>query len=166
LTLALARRPKLLVLDEPLANLDPLAREDFMATVMNAAAEEGVSVVLSSHVLAELERVADYLVLVSQGTIRVTGEVEDLLATHRMLIGPASESARFAQQWSVVHASSPASQAQLLVRHDASTLVPPGWEARAVTLEELTLAYLRESRAGALPGPARGMGADKSEVTR
>ena len=160
LTLALARRPKLLVLDEPLANLDPLAREDFMATVMTAAAEDGVSVVLSSHVLAELERVADYLVLVSHGNIQVAGEVEDLLAAHRMLIGPASESARYAQHWNVVHASSTASQAQLLVRYDASNPVPPGWEARSVTLEELTLAYLRESGACGAPGPARGSGAE------
>jgi ABC-2 type transport system ATP-binding protein len=166
LTLALARRPELLVLDEPLANLDPLAREDFMATVMTAAAEDGVSVVLSSHVLAELERVADYLVLVSHGNIQVAGEVEDLLAAHRMLIGPASESARSTQQWNVVHASRTASQVQLLVRYDASNPVPSGWEARPVTLEELTLAYLRESGAGAFHGPARGSGADPSEVTR
>jgi ABC-2 type transport system ATP-binding protein len=166
LTLALARRPELLVLDEPLANLDPLAREDFMATVMTAAAEDGVSVVLSSHVLAELERVADYLVLVSHGNIQVAGEVEDLLAAHRMLIGPASESARSTQQWNVVHASRTASQVQLLVRYDASNPVPSGWEARSVTLEELTLAYLREPGAAALPGPARGSGADPLEVTR
>jgi ABC-2 type transport system ATP-binding protein len=166
LTLALARRPQLLVLDEPLANLDPLAREDFMATVMTAAAEDGVSVVLSSHVLAELERVADYLVLVSHGNIQVAGEVEDLLAAHRMLIGPASESARSTQQWNVVHASRTASQVQLLVRYDASNPVPSGWEARSVTLEELTLAYLREPGAAALPGPARGSGADPLEVTR
>ena len=166
LTLALARRPKLLVLDEPLANLDPLAREDFMATVMTAAAEDGVSVVLSSHVLAELERVADYLVLVSHGNIQVAGDVEDLLAAHRMLIGPASESARYTQQWKVVHASSTASQVRLLVRYDASHPVPSGWEARSVTLEELTLAYLRQSGTAVPPGRARGAGADPPEPTR
>jgi ABC-2 type transport system ATP-binding protein len=170
LTLALARRPQLLVLDEPLANLDPLAREDFMATVMAAAAEDGVSVVLSSHVLAELERVADYLVLVSHGTVQVAGEVEDLLAGHRVLIGPASESAKYAESWHVVHASSAASQAELLVRFDAPNPVPPGWEARSVTLEELTLAYLRQSGTAVPPGPARGpvrgAGADPPELTR
>ena len=80
LTLALARRPQLLVLDEPMAMLDPVARHDFMATVMTAVADDGVSVVLSSHVLAELERVADYLVLVSRGSIQMVGEVDDLLA--------------------------------------------------------------------------------------
>lgn len=167
LTLALARRPQLLLLDEPMAMLDPIARHEFMATVMTAAAEDGVSVVLSSHVLAELERVADYLVLVSRGNIQVAGEVEDLLATHRLLTGPASESGRYTRQWNVVHANSAASLVRLLVRYDGSTdPVPPGWEARAVTLEELTLAYLREPGAAALPGPARGRGAEPSEVTR
>ncbi len=167
LTLALARRPQLLLLDEPMAMLDPIARHDFMATVMTAAAEDGVSVVLSSHVLAELERVADYLVLVSHGNIQVAGEVEDLLATHWMLTGPASESERYTRQWNVVHASSAASLVRLLVRYDGtSDPVPPRWEARAVTLEELTLAYLRKPGAAALPGPARGWGAEPSEVTK
>ena len=82
LTLALARRPRLLVLDEPVAMLDPIARHDFMATVMTAMTDDGVSVVLSSHVLTELERVADYLILVSRGRVQLAGEVEDLLATH------------------------------------------------------------------------------------
>ena len=91
LTLALARRPRLLVLDEPMAMLDPLARHDFMARVMTAMAEDGVSVVLSSHVLAELERVANYLILVSRGRVQVAGEVDDLLAHHRVLIGPTAE---------------------------------------------------------------------------
>ena len=167
LTLALARRPQLLLLDEPMAMLDPIARHEFMATVMTAAAEDGVSVVLSSHVLAELERVADYLVLVSHGNIQVAGEVEDLLATHALLTGPASESERYTRQWNVVHASSAASLVRLLVRYDGSSdPVPPGWEARTVTLEELTLAYLREPGAAALPGPARGWGAEPSEVTK
>ena len=91
LTLALARKPRLLVLDEPMAMLDPVARHDFMATVMTAMADDGVSVVLSSHVLAELERVADYLVLLSQGRVQVAGEVDGLLASHRVLTGPATE---------------------------------------------------------------------------
>ena len=165
LTLALARKPLLLVLDEPMAMLDPVARHDFMATVMIAVADDGVSVVLSSHVLAELERVADYLVLVSRGSIQMAGEVDDLLARHRVLTGPASESERYAQQWNVVHASRSASQAHLLVRCDStSDPVPPGWEAHSVTLEELTLAYLREPGAAALPGPARARNGESSEV--
>jgi ABC-2 type transport system ATP-binding protein len=156
LTLALARRPQLLVLDEPMAMLDPLARHDFMATVMTAVADDGVSVVLSSHVLAELERVADYLVLVSHGSVQVAGEVDDLLATHRVLTGPADESERYVNKWNLVHASGAGPLAHLLVRGDGTRdPVPPGWEARSLTLEELTLDYLREPAAAALPGPAR-----------
>ena len=82
LTLALARRPRLLVLDEPVAALDPIARHDFMGTVLAAASADGVSVLLSSHVLTELERVADYLVLMSRGRVQMAGELNDLLATH------------------------------------------------------------------------------------
>jgi len=82
LTLALARRPRLLVLDEPVAMLDPVARHDFMATVLAAASADGVSVLLSSHVLTELERVADYLILLSRGQVRLAGEAADLLAAH------------------------------------------------------------------------------------
>jgi ABC-2 type transport system ATP-binding protein len=82
LTLALARRPRLLVLDEPVAMLDPVARHDFMATVQAAATADGVSVLLSSHVLAELERVTSYLILLARGRVRLAGAVDDLLATH------------------------------------------------------------------------------------
>jgi ABC-2 type transport system ATP-binding protein len=84
LTLALARRPRLLVLDEPVAMLDPVARHDFMATVLDATAADGVSVLLSSHVLAELERVADYLILLARGQVQVTGRVDDLLAARHL----------------------------------------------------------------------------------
>ncbi|HSS87690.1 MAG TPA: ABC transporter ATP-binding protein [Streptosporangiaceae bacterium] len=82
LTLALARRPQLLVLDEPVAMLDPIARHDFMATVLAVASADGMSVLLSSHVLTELERVASYLVLLSRGQVRLAGAVGGLLAAH------------------------------------------------------------------------------------
>ena len=167
LTLALARRPRMLVLDEPLANLDPLARHDFMATVMAAAAEDGMSVVLSSHVLAELERVADYLILISGGHVQVAGDVDDLLARHRVLTGPAAETDLIAQRLSVVHARRAQAQAHLMVRTSAPAgLAPHGWEGHPVSLEELVLAYLREPGAAALPGPARTQRAEPTEVIR
>jgi ABC-2 type transport system ATP-binding protein len=153
LTLALGRRPRLLVLDEPMATLDPIARHDFMASVMAATAADGVSVVLSSHVLAELERVANYLILVSLGRVQVAGEVEDLLASHRVLTGPAAEADRYAGP-PVVHARRAEGQARLLVRAPAADQVPPGWQAHPVGLEELVLGYLRETGAGARPGPS------------
>jgi ABC-2 type transport system ATP-binding protein len=165
LTLALARRPRLLVLDEPVAMLDPIARHDFMATVLAAMADDGVSVLLSSHVLAELERVADYLILMSRGRVQVAGEVEDLLASHRVLTGPAAEADRYAER-PVVYLRRAEAQAHLLVRGTADEPVPPGWEAHPVGLEELVLAYLREPGAAALPGPARVRHAEPSEVTR
>jgi ABC-2 type transport system ATP-binding protein len=155
LTLALARRPRLLVLDEPMAMLDPIARHDFMASVMMAMAADGVSVVLSSHVLAELERVADYLILMSRGHVQLSGDVDYLLASHRLLTGPAAEADRYAERLSVVHARRGEAQAHLLVRATADEPVPPGWEAHPVGLEELALAYLREPTAGVLPGPDR-----------
>ena len=165
LTLALARRPRLLILDEPLAMLDPLARQDFMATVMTAMADDGVSVLLSSHALAELERVADYLILLSRGRVQVAGEVDGLLAAHRLLTGPAAEADRYTQR-PVVQARRGAAQAHLLVRAGADDPVPPGWEAHPVGLEELTLAYLRQAGATALPGPVRARHAQPSAVTR
>jgi ABC-2 type transport system ATP-binding protein len=165
LTLALARRPRLLVLDEPVAMLDPIARHDFMATVLTATAEDGVSVVLSSHVLAELERVADYLILMSRGRVQVVGEVDDLLASHLVLTGPAAEADRYTER-PVVHVSRGEAQAHLLVRATADDRVPPGWEAHPVGLEELALGYLREPIAASVPGPARGRHAEPSEVAR
>jgi ABC-2 type transport system ATP-binding protein len=167
LTLALARRPRLLVLDEPVAMLDPLARHDFMATVLAAAADDGVSVLLSSHVLAELERVADYLVLLAQGRVQVAGEVDDLLASHRVLTGPAAEVDTTFERLTVVHVRSGGAQAHLLVRTNGrADPVPRGWEAHPVSLEELALAYLREPGAAALPGPARSRSNEQSAVAQ
>jgi ABC-2 type transport system ATP-binding protein len=165
LTLALGRRPRLLVLDEPVAMLDPIARHDFMATVLAAAAEDGVSVLLSSHALAELDRVADYLILLSQGRVQMAGEVDELLAGHRLLTGPAAEADRYNDR-PVVHVRRGQAQAHLLVRAGFGDPVPPGWEAHAVGLEELALAYLREPGAAALPGPNRGRNTERTRVTR
>lgn len=167
LTLALARRPRLLVLDEPMAMLDPLARHAFMATLMTAVADDGVSVVLSSHVLAELERVADYLVLISQGSVQVAGEVDDLVASHRLLTGPAADLDRYATQMTVVQRRRGGTLARLLVRTDGTLDgVPAGWEIDPVSLEELALAYLSEPGLAALPGPERAMQTEPLEVTR
>lgn len=157
LTLALARRPRLLVLDEPLASLDPLARHDFMGTVLAAVSEDGVSVLLSSHVLAELDRVADFLVLLTGGQVRVAAEVEDLVRSHRLLAGPAGSADRIAGKLDVVQDQRAAAQAHLLVRaHGPDDPVPPGWEAHPVSMEELVLAYLRSgSRATPAPRPRK-----------
>ncbi len=104
--------------------LDPVARHDFMATVMTAMAADGVSVVPSSHVLAELERVAGYLILLSRGRVQLAGEVDALLASHRLLTGPAADIDRYAER-PVVHADRAEAQAHLPVQAAADDPVPP-----------------------------------------
>lgn len=147
LVLALARHPRLLVLDEPTAALDPLARHDFMAVVLTAMVDEGVSVLLSSHLMAELERIADYLVLIRRGSVRVDDTVEHLLATHR-LISAASAAQVDIGDWTVIESNAAESPARRLVRLASPEIpMPPGCEGRPVGLEELTLAYLRETAA-------------------
>ncbi len=155
LTLALAKHPRLLILDEPLAALDPVARHDFMAALMAAVAEEGVSVVFSSHVVVELERVCDYLVVVQGGQVQVAGEVEDLAAGHHVLTGPAGQADAVARRFPVVRDRRTFAQAHLLIRTADPSAAPPGWQRHPVGLEELVLAYMREPSASALPGPTR-----------
>src|SRR5262249_49364912 len=153
--IAFARHPDLLVLDEPLSGLDPLARHDFMASLMIATADYGLSVVFSSHVVSELERVADYLVLLAGGRVQVAGELAGLLATHALLSGPAAHMGRLAARLAVVRSEQARHRSQLLVRTAGGTgPLPPDWETGDVTLEELVLAYLRRSLARPLAGPA------------
>jgi ABC-2 type transport system ATP-binding protein len=147
--------------------LDPLARQDFMATVMTAMADDGLSVLLSSHALAELERVADYLVLLAGGRLQVAAEVEDLLACHRVLTGPAAEADRFAGQLRVVQIRRAGAQAHLLVKTSGrADPVPPGWEAHPVSLEELVLAYLRAPGAEVRPDLSLARQTEPTEVAR
>jgi ABC-2 type transport system ATP-binding protein len=154
LALALAKEPELLLLDEPLAALDPLARREFLQALMGAVADQGVTVVLSSHLLADLERVCDYLIVLSAAHVQVLGSTEALLDQHKLLIGPYHEQqppiAGVAQ---VVRASHTDRQASLLVR-TSGPIPDPAWTAHQVTLEDLVLAYLAKPSAGALPGPA------------
>ena len=153
LALALARRPDLLVLDEPLARLDPLARHEVMATVMSAVAEEGLSVIFSSHVVSELERVADYLILMSHGRVQMVGMIDDILAKHAVLSGPTDEAKSVAEQLIVVQSQHAGRQTQFVARIDAPTAFPNSWVAETISLDELVLAYLREPSASAMSGP-------------
>lgn len=154
LTIALAKRPKLLILDEPLASLDPLARHDFMASLMSAVAEDELTVVFSSHVVTELQRIADYLVVLNQGRLQVAGAVDELLARHRVLLGPSDKQVPDACRFAVVQSSVAGAQASLLVRTTtAGEPGPAGWLSSAATLEELVLGYLRDPAACTLPVP-------------
>jgi ABC-2 type transport system ATP-binding protein len=102
LTLALAKRPELLVLDEPIASLDPLARREFLQSVMEAVAEGGLTVVLSSHLVAELERVCDHVVILAGGGVRLAGSIEQIVGSHRLLTGPRSDPASVARAHAVI----------------------------------------------------------------
>jgi len=148
LTLALARRPRLLLLDEPLASLDPLARQEVLGWLMTCVAEDGLSVVFSSHVIAELERVATYLVVLSEGQVQVAATVDSLLDSHLTLTGPAGDVGHLAGQVPVITAQRAGRQARVLARTETA---PSGWAARPVTMEELVLGYLREPSARVLP---------------
>jgi ABC-2 type transport system ATP-binding protein len=155
LALALAKRPALLLLDEPLASLDPLARREFLQTLMGSIAEQRVTVVLSSHLLADLERVCDYLIVLSAAHVQVLGTVDELLEQHRLLIGPYRDhQPPIAGAAQVVRASHTDRQATLLVR-TSGPIADPAWKAHEVTLEDLVLAYLADPSAGVLPGPSR-----------
>jgi ABC-2 type transport system ATP-binding protein len=141
LALALAKRPRLLLLDEPVASLDPLSRREFMQTLMGGVADEGTTVLLSSHLLDDLERACDYLVVLQAGRVQLQGDVDHLLAGHRLLVGPHGQPAEIAGVAGVIRASHTGKQSSLLVRTEKD-ITDPAWAVREVTLEDLVLAYL------------------------
>ncbi|MFF0834674.1 ABC transporter ATP-binding protein [Streptomyces sp. NPDC003388] len=146
LALALGKRPGLLLLDEPMADLDPLARHELMGTLMAEAAQYGTTIVMSSHVVAELEDSCDHLLLVGDGRIRLAGEIDDLLAAHLRVSGPAEQSGPDAH--TVVESRVTGRQRTALIRPAGP--LDGGWHASAPTLEELVLAHLRNPQAPAL----------------
>jgi ABC-2 type transport system ATP-binding protein len=145
LALALAKRPRLLLLDEPIAALDPLARHEFMQALMGAVAETGTTVLLSSHLLADLERACDYLIVLQTAHVQLSGPVEDLLEAHRTLVGPRTESDQVPGVAEVIRASHTDRQSTLLVRTDGTVPADPVWSVHDVTLEDLVLAYLAKA---------------------
>jgi ABC-2 type transport system ATP-binding protein len=149
LTLALAKRPRLLILDEPVASLDPLARREFMQTLMATAVEDDLTVLLSSHNVAELERVCDHLVLIADGRVQLTGDIDALLESHKLLTGPGADVPRGPE---VIHVDRGDRHAHVVARIGAAHPMP-GWEPRPVSLEDLVLAYLKRSQHGTRPAP-------------
>jgi ABC-2 type transport system ATP-binding protein len=144
LTLAIAKRPELLILDEPVASLDPLARRDFLRSLMEFTAEQGASVVLSSHLVSDLERVCDYLVVLVASRVRLAGEVDELLATHARLSGPRCQPGERPGGVDVLEESHTDRQTTLVVRTSAP-VVDPAWSTAALDLEDLVLAYMAQS---------------------
>ena len=147
LTLAIAKRPDLLVLDEPVASLDPLARREFLADLMEAVTGQQLSVVLSSHLITDLERVCDYLIVLVASRIQVAGPVEELLATHHLLSGPRRDLATQPAGQQVISANHTDVQTTLLVR-TSEPVLDPAWTVSGVSLEDLVLAYMRQAGPG------------------
>jgi ABC-2 type transport system ATP-binding protein len=153
LTMALAKRPELLLLDEPVASLDPLARREFLQSLMEAVAEHRTSVVLSSHLITDIERVCDYLIVLTSSRIRVAGEVSDLLASHHQLSGPRRDPGTLPADQEVITESHTDRQSMLLIRTSAPIL-DPAWTVRPVSLEDLVLAYMSRADGATSARPA------------
>ena len=152
LALALGKRPELLLLDEPAAALDPLARRELLTELVETVAADGTTVLLSSHLIADVERVCDHLVILSQGRVQLAGDIDALREQHRLLVGPRMDPAVAAADPAVVSARHAGRETALLVRRDGAT-PPAGWRSEPVSLEELVLAYLANPAAGAPPPP-------------
>lgn len=144
LTLAIAKRPELLILDEPVASLDPLARREFLQDLMESVAEYEVSVVLSSHLVSDLERACDYVIVLVDSRLRLAGPADELLATHHLLSGPRRDPASLPDRLQVITASHTDVQTTLLVR-SSGPVFDPAWAVSEVGLEDLVLAYMKQT---------------------
>ncbi len=144
LTLALAKRPRLLILDEPVASLDPLARREFLQDLMEAVAEWEVSVILSSHLVNDLERVCDYLVVLAASRVQIAGDVDGLIASHHRLIGPRRDPASLPSDQQVIQASHTDRQSTMIVQ-SRHPVLDPAWTVEQLNLEDLVLAYMSQA---------------------
>jgi ABC-2 type transport system ATP-binding protein len=141
LTLGIAKRPELLILDEPVASLDPLARREFLQDLMEAVAEHELSVILSSHLVSDLERTCDYLVVLVDSRVRLAGELEDILASHVRLSGPRDAG----HPGELVTASHTDVQSTYVVRY-GGPIADPAWTVGQLSLEDIVLAYMQRQR--------------------
>jgi ABC-2 type transport system ATP-binding protein len=155
LTLAVAKQPELLILDEPIASLDPLARREFLQSLMEFTAVEQASVIMSSHLVADLERVCDYLIVLDGSRVRLAGEVEELLGTHWLVTGPRSDAGKWPSNWQVISSRHSARQTTLLVR-TGNPILDCAWNVAQIDLEDLVLAYMSPA-ADAAPSPAAAL---------
>ncbi|MBO3750656.1 ABC transporter ATP-binding protein [Streptosporangiaceae bacterium NEAU-GS5] len=143
LTLGLAKRPELLILDEPVASLDPLARREFLQGLMEATAERAFSVVLSSHLVSDLERVCDFLIVLVDSRVQIAMETDKLLAGHHRLTGPRRDPDRLPADQHVVSQRHTDRQSTYVIRTDG-LILDPAWTVTQLSLEDLVLAYMEK----------------------
>lgn len=148
LALALAKKPKLLLLDEPVAALDPLARHDFLSSLTQAVADGGLTVVMSSHLLADLERVSDHVIVLAAGQTQLCDEIETVLHDHKLLTGHRTDAKDLGSELTVIHETRTARQSTLLVRVAKGAKVPGGWQQHEPNIEEIILAYMGQAKEG------------------
>jgi ABC-2 type transport system ATP-binding protein len=158
LTMCLAKRPELLLLDEPVAALDPLARDDLMHILLQAVVDDGATVLLSSHAVADLATVCDYVIILSASRIQLAGELDAVLASHWLLVGPSGTDPPVPADAAVISSVTTGRQTTMTVRTaEPATGAPaaprmitgrpitdPAWEVAEPSLEEIVLAYLRQ----------------------
>lgn len=148
LALALAKKPKLLLLDEPVAALDPLARHDFLSSLAQAVAEGDLTVVMSSHLLADLERVSDHVIVLAAGKTQLCDDIETVLSDHKLLVGPREHARNLGEGVRVIHETHTAKQSTLLVRSDRQVKLPAHWQQHEPNVEEIILAYMGQAKEG------------------
>jgi ABC-2 type transport system ATP-binding protein len=160
LALTLAKRPRLLLLDEPLAALDPLARQEFLAALAEAAAGGGLTVVLSSHLIADIERVCDHLILLAASRVQLCGDIEMLLAEHRVLVGPRKDTTAIARAHAIVREDTTPRQTTLLLKLNGP-VIDPAWAVEEPNLEEIVLGYMSQNQAGHEAARLSAIGGDR-----
>jgi ABC-2 type transport system ATP-binding protein len=148
LALALAKKPKLLLLDEPVAALDPLARHDFLSSLTRAVADGGLTVVMSSHLLADLERVSDHVIVLAAGQTQLCDNIEAVLNEHMLLVGAREHGKNLGEGIHAIHETHTARQSTLLVRLDKGVKVPAHWQQHEPNIEEIILAYMGQAKEG------------------
>jgi len=153
LALTLAKRPRLLLLDEPLGALDPLARQNFLAALAEAATGGDLTIVLSSHLIADIERTCDHLILLAESQVQLCGDIETLLAQHRILTGPRKDTTAIGATQTVVREDTTPRQTTLLVKLNGP-VIDPAWAVDEPNLEEIVLGYMSAGQAGHGAGPA------------
>jgi len=144
LTLAIARRPDLLLLDEPLSSLDSLARQQFLSELMTSVATTNMSVIFSSHSISELEKVCDHLILIVDGEVKLCDSMESIIESHRMIACAPGE-LDYHQDIEIIERKLGTRFATHLIRAK-NLLSLSGLESKPSNLENIVLAYLRRGQ--------------------